>query len=92
MFSHVVEHVSQSISHLARRLQDVDVKSLTKNLAGSTNHSVDGPRYPDGEPLHPQGEGGRVLGLHDEVEVVRLDGELDEAETEAVLTRDQTAA
>jgi len=38
----------------------------------------------DREPLHAAGEGASVVGLADEVQVLSLEAELDEAEAEAL--------
>src|SRR5262249_4484430 len=57
---------------------------VREDLAVPPEALVDALRDPDRQPLHPPRERATVVGLADEVHVVRLDAEVDEPEAEAV--------
>jgi len=65
----VVEHVGETVAHLARRAQHLGVIAVGEDPAAGAQLAVQGPGQPDAQPLHAPGEGPLVLGLDEEVHV-----------------------
>jgi hypothetical protein len=60
------------------------VESVGEDPAAPLPEAIQRPSHADGESLHAAGERAAVLGFDDQVDVVRLEGELVQAEPEAL--------
>ena len=78
----VVEHVLQRICRLARRLQLVGVVPVGEDGPAAAHHLVQRPRHPHLEALHRAAQRDVVGRLDDQVHVVPLNREVDQAESE----------
>jgi hypothetical protein len=86
----IVEYVKQAAPDFERRLEDARVVTIGKEAAASTKLQVEAAREPNREPLHCARQGGFVIRLHQQMEMVVLDAEVDEpdAKTLARLSKD----
>jgi hypothetical protein len=84
MFPRVAEHVLEGMADLARRAENAVVIAIGEHFAASTEGAVDRARQSHRQALHRAREAARVPGLDDEVHVVALHGELDDARVEAI--------
>jgi hypothetical protein len=78
----VGQHVSHRVRYFARRAQHVLVVAIGKDRTASPKTRIQRLRDPDSKPLHRAPESGRAFALHDEVEVISLDGVVDDARPE----------
>src|SRR6185436_20822492 len=76
----VVQRVDERVPHLARRREDASVISITEDTPGALPRTVEPARDPRRESVQATGESPLVAGLGEEVDVVRLDAVLDDAE------------
>lgn len=79
MLSKVEEHVDQGQAHLTRRAQGVGVVALVPDGAAATAGAVDGLGAANGEALQAAHKRLGVVGLDDQVDVVGLDREVNQA-------------
>jgi len=79
----VLEDVADGVGGFARRLQQVRVVAVREDGAAAAHHAVERACHADLQPLHGAAQGRGIGRLHDHVQVVSLDREVDEAETEA---------
>jgi hypothetical protein len=87
MLLRVHEDVDDRVPNGARRLQLARVEAVGPDAAAHPQEIVDAACEPNGEALHATCEGARVASFDDEVEVIALDGELDDMEDVAELAR-----
>jgi hypothetical protein len=80
MLAEVEQHIDERRPHLARRAQVVGVVAVTPHAPPAVNGAVDGARTTDRQPLRPAGEREGALCLDDEVDMVGLHAEVDDAE------------
>jgi hypothetical protein len=81
MLPEVEQHVDHARSHLPRGRERTDVVAITHDLPLATEGAIDGERQPDGEPVHAAAGTPRLIALDDEVPVIMLDREMDDAES-----------
>src|SRR5262245_34722663 len=75
----IEKDVREPAPDLARGAQHVAVIALLPHRPAPAQRTVDGPCTADREPLNAAPERGNVVRLHDQVQVVRLHRELDDA-------------
>ena len=80
VLSPVLEDVHQSIPDLARRAEWARVVAVRPHPAAPTEHAVHRLREPDGQTLKAARKGQRTLRLHQKMDVVALDAELQNPE------------
>jgi hypothetical protein len=83
MLAEVEEHVNKAPAYLARCGQRVGVVAVVPDRAPASAGAIDRAGTSNGEALQSAGEGERSVGFGNEVEVVGLDGEVDQAEAAA---------
>src|SRR5690606_29558111 len=81
----VVHHVVHGVSDLQIGPQHECVVAVAKEGTLAIEGAIEALGDAHGQPLHAAGEGATVEGLHDEVDVIGLDGELDDGHAEAEL-------
>jgi len=78
----VEKHVHHARSHLPRRRERPDVVPIANDPPlAAAERAVDRERQPDGEPVHAAPGASRLIPFDDEVPVILLDGEVDDAES-----------
>jgi hypothetical protein len=87
----VVENVAKRVANLARRLQRASVIAVVEQWTAATERAVNALRDADLEPLEPARPCLVARRLDDEVQVIRLDDELDDPEVIALRTPDRFA-
>lgn len=80
----VPEHVRDGVGGLRRGAELVRVIAIRKHLPAAFENAVHGFGDADGQRLHATSERDRVARLDDQVQMVRLHGEVDEAEAVAL--------
>jgi hypothetical protein len=80
----VLEHVPHRLERLARRAEQVCVVAVRKDRAAPVHDLVEGARHAHLQALHRAPERDSVRSLYDQVDVVALDREVDEAEAETL--------
>jgi hypothetical protein len=80
MLSEVLEHVHERVPHLARRPQQVRVVAPIPDPSPPLQYAVDGAGHPDRESLHPAREPRRCICLHQQMEMIGLNAEVEQAE------------
>jgi hypothetical protein len=75
----VEEYVGQGVADLARGAELAAVVAVRPDRATATGGTVEGAGGADHEAAHARGESGLVAGLGNEVQVVSLDGEVNQA-------------
>src|SRR5687767_248223 len=80
MFAEIREHVEESVADLTGRREGLHVVTVAPDAALVPRHAVDGASEADREAAHAAGERLVVRSLDDEVDVIVLDGEVDDAE------------
>ncbi len=83
----ISQHVVDRVRHLGRRAKRVRVVAISENLPAAVQCAVHCLRDPDRESLDAPRERNRITCLHDKVQVVRLDGEMDDPEAIAFATQ-----
>jgi hypothetical protein len=91
VLAEIQEHVDQSQPHLARRSERVSVIALGPDRAVTCETAVDGAGATDAEARQAAREIVAGVGLDDEVQVVRLNRKVNEAEA-TTAGRGQSAA
>ncbi len=76
VFAEVVEHVDERVAHLARRPQETGVVSVSPDPAATSESAVHRLRYPDREAAHAALEARRLVRLHQQMQMVGLDAEM----------------
>jgi hypothetical protein len=89
VLARVPEHVAESVPHLARRREHALVEAIGEHLALPRHHAIDRPRDPDREPLHAPRQRLLARRLGDQVNVVALHRDVDEAGAEPILRAPQ---
>jgi hypothetical protein len=79
-FAGVVQDVDERVAHRGGRREDPRVVAVLEHAPGALPELVEPAHDPHGEPDHAASESALVLGLDDEMEVVRLDRVLDDPE------------
>lgn len=85
----IEEDVSQGVADLFGALQGPGVEALGEHRAASSPGAVQAAGQADAQRADAAGEGGAVLGLDQEVQVVGLDAEVDQAAPVSGLGRSQ---
>jgi hypothetical protein len=83
VLSRVVEDVAEGVPDLSGGGEVARVVAVGPDAAGAAGGAVDAPGGADGEAAQARGESRLVVRLDDEVNVVALDGEVDDAEVGA---------
>jgi hypothetical protein len=83
MLPAVQQDVDERVPNLTRRSQRAAVISVGPDVPGTSEPAVDCLRESDPESLHPAYEGPRPVRLDQQMDVVRLHGELHDAKIEA---------
>jgi hypothetical protein len=78
----VRQHVSHRVRDFAPRPQHVLMVAIGKDRTAPPKTRVQGLRHADSEPLHRSSERRRALALHDQVEVIPLNGRVDDPRPE----------
>ena len=76
----VVDHVDDRIANLARRSQRTLMVAVANDVASRPEPVVDVAAHPDGEAAEASGQGAAIAGLDDEVQVIGLHAEVEDAE------------
>ena len=80
MLAEIAEDVGESVSHLARRRERSAEPSIGPERALAIQESVDVARDADGDAAEAGGQSSLVARFDDEVEVIALNGEVDDPE------------
>ena len=80
MFSPIGEHVHERVTHLARRSQHAGVIAVRPHRSVPAERPIDGACNANGEALYAASELRCSLRFDEEMHVVRLHAELDDAE------------
>jgi hypothetical protein len=80
MFAEVEEHIDESSTSLARRGERAGVVALGPHWTSSANGAIYGARRADGEALDAADESEPFVGLDDQMDVIGLDREVNDAE------------
>ncbi len=76
----VLQHVDQRVPDLPRRAEQPRVVAIAPHCPAPPENPVHGLRHPHSEPLAPPGEARRALRLDEEMQVIRLDAEVQHPE------------
>jgi hypothetical protein len=76
----VEQHVNHARAHLPRRRKRTDTVTIADDLPLAAEETIDRERQPDGKSVHAAAGAARFVALDDEVPVVLLDGEVDDAD------------
>jgi hypothetical protein len=87
MLPPVVEHVDERVAHLAWSTKEPGVKTIHPDASVATERTVDGFGDADGESLEPAGESHGRVRFDEQVQMVPLDAEVNNAETHAARGR-----
>jgi hypothetical protein len=88
----VLEDIDDGLPGLARRAQIVGVVSVGDHAAGAPGHAIELARHAHTESLHGPPEGDLVIRLDEEMEVIGLDREVDDARAESITRPTQGAS
>ena len=91
MLTHVLQDVDERVSHFARGSEWPGMISVAPETSVPAENPVDSLREPDGESLEATGERFSTVRLDDHVEVIGLDGKLENAESRPGTLRKATA-
>jgi hypothetical protein len=91
MLLEVHEHVDERVAHRARGGEGARVIAIFPHAPPPAERAVHGTGNADGEATHTTRERTGMVCLGDEVEVVVLDGELNDAKARARRRRERTA-
>ena len=80
VLSPILEHVHESVAHLARRPQKPRVVAVAPHASGATERTVHRLRHPDGQPLDASPDAAGPVRLDEEMNVVSLDAEMKQPE------------
>ena len=75
-----IENVDERIPDLARRSEQTRVVSISPGPSGASQGAVHGLRDPDRQPAHPTLELRRPVRLYEQMQVIRLHAEVQDAE------------
>jgi len=75
----VVEHVSERAPDLERRPEWAEVKTIGENATRPFEQAIESLSQPNAERLHAARELPRALRLDNDVQVIRLDGIMNDA-------------
>src|SRR4051812_36719763 len=81
----VSKDVPDRVGHFARASQRAGVKAIGKERPAEAVRLVEGARHAHGEPLHATCESRCVVGLDEQVDMIPLHVEVNDAEAESVL-------
>ena len=79
MLAKIVEHVHERIANLTRRPQQPRVISIGPNASTPAAEAIDEAGNPDGEPAHTTLEPRRPVRFHQQVQMILLNAELQNA-------------
>jgi len=79
MFRPVLEDVHEGIANLTRRTENTRMIPVRPNSAAPGEDAVDGPSHANGQTLETAHEGRVSVSLDDEMHVIRLHAEVQEA-------------
>jgi hypothetical protein len=79
----VLQDIDERVSYLARCPERPGMISVAPETSGPAERAVDSLREPDGEPLEPPRECFSTLRFDDQVNVIGLYGEVENAESTA---------
>jgi len=82
----ILEDVAEGVRDLAAGREDVSVVPINKDLPPTSGGPVDRARHADGEALHAAGEAFGAFSFDKQVEVISLDGEVNDPNPEPVLS------
>jgi hypothetical protein len=81
VFLRVGEDVAEGVADGARSGEGAAVPAFGKNAAGAKEQPIEVARAADGEAPESGDQGAAIVGFDDEVDVIGLDGEVDDAES-----------
>ena len=76
----VLEHIDERVPHFSRCSEPTCVVPVAPYRAAPPERTVHCLRHTDGESLHPRPEASGGVSLHEKMDVVRLDAEVQESE------------
>ena len=79
MFSKVLQHVDECMTHLARRCEHPRVISPGPHIAPPSKQVIDGLRDADRQSLEASLERDVSIAFHEQMDVIRLHAELEQA-------------
>jgi hypothetical protein len=83
MLPPIVEHVDEGVAYFARRTEEPGVEAVCPDSSVATEHAVDCLGDADGEPLESARESYGRVRFDQQVQVIALDAEVDDAEASA---------
>ncbi len=84
VLARILKDVDERVAYISRRLQRSSVVAVREDSAASIPQAIQPLRDANEQTLHTPRERARVLGLDDQVQLVRLDRKLDEPKPESV--------
>ena len=84
MLPEVLNDVDDRGARLARCAQRAGVVAVTPDAAATRGRAIDGSGTAPGETLKPTGQGLPRIRFDDEVDVIRLNGEMDDTKVAAI--------
>ena len=91
MLSPIVQHVHEGVSHLPRRTHHPRVVAISPHRTVAPEDAVDRLCYTNGQAAHTTLESRRLVRLHQQVEVIMLDAEVQDPESSSA-SRSQRSA
>ena len=91
MTARIEKHVSQRMPHLARRAEDVEVKTICQHAARSPEHAIHRPGQARGNGFHPASKLSLACCLDQQVNVIALNRIVNQPEAPAVARRSEAA-
>ena len=91
MAARIEQHVCESVTHLSRCPQNVEVIAVREHPPAPTKNPIHGPRYARTDRFHSRGEIPLARRLDDRVHVVVLDRVVNQAEAPAFTRRSEAA-
>jgi hypothetical protein len=84
MLPEVEEHVDEPMARLGWVAERARMVAARPDVPAPAERSVDGLRAADGEPLNSADQRIRLVALDDEMDVIRLHGEVNDAKRDLV--------
>jgi hypothetical protein len=91
MLPNIHQNVHQHVAHRARRRERPGVIPVTEDTSSATEGAIHPARHPDRESSNTARQGTPIGGLRDEVNVIILRAELDDAEAVAGRLRERVS-
>jgi hypothetical protein len=87
----IIQHVMERDFHLVRSLQCPSKVSISQHRSPATHHFVKRLSYSNRQPLHATRERTRIMRLSNDVQVISLNGIMNQAKPKALAPPDERA-